>query len=300
MELRNLRHFSALAETLNYRIAAERLYLTQSALTRSIAALERELGVRLFDRDKRHVSLTAEGTELLERAHEVLSDAGRLADAAGAIRARQRHEVRVAVYGVALAELTHPVIEAFCQRYPNVSIRVYDADFHRGLDPVLSGEYDIALARLNTDVAELTRVPIFTEPVLVALWKGHPLASAAAVDVAELFDHPWVTPDAWSDFWVCGDRRDGAAPTVGYHARSAVEMCSTIAYQHMVGLMPLSGPRLFPHPGVDGVPPKEPLASVAAVAYPETGFSPAAPVFAEMARRVARRGKGVPHAEPVR
>ena len=38
----------------------------------------------------------------------------------------------MAVYGVALAELTHPVIEAFCQRYPNVSIRVYDADFHRG------------------------------------------------------------------------------------------------------------------------------------------------------------------------
>jgi len=82
----------------------------------------------------------------------VLSDAGRLADAAGAIRARQRHEVRVALYGVALAELTHPVIEAFCQRYPNVSIRVYDADFHRGLDPVLAGEYDAALARLNTDV----------------------------------------------------------------------------------------------------------------------------------------------------
>ncbi|MFF4805285.1 LysR family transcriptional regulator substrate-binding protein [Streptomyces sp. NPDC001351] len=83
-----------------------------------------------------------------------------------------RHEVRVAVYGVALAELTHPVIEAFCQRYPNVSIRVYDADFHRGLDPVLAGEYGVALARLNTDVPGMTRVPIFTEPAFVGLWKG--------------------------------------------------------------------------------------------------------------------------------
>ncbi|WP_158714598.1 helix-turn-helix domain-containing protein, partial [Streptomyces sp. NRRL S-474] len=89
MELRSLRHFSALAETLNYRVAAERLHLTQPALTRSIAALERELGVQLFDRDKRHVALTADGAELLVRAGEVLADADRLAAAAGAIRARR-------------------------------------------------------------------------------------------------------------------------------------------------------------------------------------------------------------------
>lgn len=138
MELRSLRHFSALAETLNYRVAAERLHLTQPALTRSIAALERELGVQLFDRDKRHVALTADGAELLERAGEVLADAERLSATAGAIRARRRDEVRVALYGVALAELTHPVIEAFCERYPRVTIRVHEADFHQGLAPLLA------------------------------------------------------------------------------------------------------------------------------------------------------------------
>lgn len=297
MELRNLRHFLTLAEALNYRIAAERLHLTQPALSRSITALERGLGVRLFDRDKRHVTLTAEGAELLERAREVLCDTDRLAAAAGAIRARHRHEVRVALYGVALAELTHPVIEAFCERYPGVSVRVYDADFHRGLDPLLSGEYDIALARLNADMPAVTRVPVFTEPALVHLWKGHPLTSAAAVDVAEILDDPWVTPHVESDYWVCGDQRDGAAPTVGYHARSAVEMCSAIAYQHMVGLTPLSGTRMFPHPGVCAVPPKDPIRSVAAVAYPQTGHSPAAPAFAEIACKIARRGTGVPHAQ---
>ncbi|HEX6525953.1 MAG TPA: LysR family transcriptional regulator [Streptosporangiaceae bacterium] len=296
MELRNLRHFLALAETLNYRIAAERLYLTQPALTRSITALERGLGVRLFDRDKRHVTLTADGAELLERAREVLCDTDRLTAAAGAIRARRRHEVRVALYGVALAELTHPVIEAFCERYPGVSVRVYDADFHRGLDPLLSGEYDIALARLNADMPAVTRVPVFTEPALVHLWKGHPLTSAAAVDVTEILDDPWATPDVESDYWVCGDQRDGAA-LIGCHARSAVEMCSAIAYQHMVGLTPLSGTRMFPHPGVCAVPPKDPIRSVAVVAYPQTGHSPAAPAFAEVACQIARRGTGVPYAQ---
>lgn len=296
VELRNLRHFLALAETLNYRIAAERLHLTQPALTRSIIALERGLGVQLFDRDKRHVTLTADGAELLERARKVLCDTDRLAAAAGAIRARRRHEVRVALYGVALAELTHPVIEAFCERYPGVSVRVYDADFHRGLDPLLSGEYDIALARLNADIPAVTRVPVFTEPALVHLWKGHPLTSAAAVDVAEILDDPWATPHVESDYWVCGDQRDHAA-LIGCHARSAVEMCSAIAYQHMVGLTPLSGTRMFPHPGVRALPPKDPIRSVAVVAYPQTGHSPAAPAFAEIACKIARRGTGVPHAQ---
>lgn len=298
MEIRSLRHFSALAETLNYRMAAERLHLTQPALTRSIAALERELGVRLFDRDKRHVALTAEGAELLERARRVLVDTDRLTATAGAIRAQYTHEVRIGLYSTGLAELTHPIIEAFCERYPHASVRVHDADFHRGIDPLLSGEYDVALLRENTTVPSLVTVPIFTEPTFVALWKGHPLTGASAVDVAELFDEPWVTPDALSDFWVCGDQRNGVPATIGSHARSAAEMSATVAYQHMVGLTPMSGTRLSPHPGVSQTRPKEPIVSVAAIAYPATGFSPAAPAFAEVARRVARRKSAcVPFAE---
>jgi hypothetical protein len=73
-----------------------------------------------------------------------------------------------------------------------------------------------------------------------------------------------------------------------------------IAYHHMVGLMPLSATRMFPHPGVENVAPKEPLGLVAAVAFPEAGHSPAAPAFAELARRVARRASGVPYAELAR
>ncbi|MGW1562559.1 LysR family transcriptional regulator [Streptomyces sp. NPDC002144] len=297
MELRSLRHFSALAETLNYRVAAERLHLTQPALTRSIAALERELGVQLFDRDKRHVALTADGAELLERASEVLADADQLAAAAGAIRARRRDEVRIALYGVALAELTHPVIEAFCERYPRATIRVHEVDFHQGLAPLLADEYDVALLPLNIDMPGLTRVPIFTEPLSLALWKGHPLAGAAAVDVTEVFDQPWVTPAPGLDFWVGGRNGDDDAPTVGFHARSALDVSLKIAYQHMVGLMPLSATRMFPHPGVENVAPKEPLGLVAAVVFPEASHSPAAPAFAELARRVARRATGVPYAE---
>lgn len=297
MELRSLRHFSALAETLNYRVAAERLHLSQPALTRSIVALERRLGVQLFDRDRQHVALTADGVELLERAGAVLLDADRLAATADAIRTRRQDEVRVALYGMALAELTHPVIEAFRERYPHVRIRVHEADFHQGLAPLLAGECDVALLSLSVDMPGLTRVPIFTEPVSLALWKGHPLASADSVDMTEVYDQPWVTPHPEDDLWVGGRHGDHDAPTAGSHARSVLDMSWKIAYQHMVGLIPLSGVRMFPHPGVEAVAPTARLDSVAAVAYPSTGHSPAAPAFAELARRVARRAGAVPHAE---
>ena len=84
MDLRRLRNFLVLAEELNYRVAASRLYLTQPALSRSIAALEREFGVRLFERDTRHVTLTREGETLLDRVRTLLRDADALAQAAGA------------------------------------------------------------------------------------------------------------------------------------------------------------------------------------------------------------------------
>jgi hypothetical protein len=157
----------------------------------------------------------------------------------------------------------------------------------------------VALLCLNVDIPGLTRVPIFTEPVSVALWKGHPLASAATVDLTEVFDQPWVTPAPSVDFWVGGHREDDA-PTIGSHARSVLDMSSKIAYEHMVGLIPLSGARMFPHPGVQAVAPTEPLGAVAAVAFPQAGHAPAAPAFAELARRVARRAPGVPYAELAR
>jgi DNA-binding transcriptional LysR family regulator len=79
MDLRRLGHFSVLADELSFRVASSRLHLTQPALTRSIASLERDLGVRLFDRDKRHVALTPEGAALLDRARALLRDADALA-----------------------------------------------------------------------------------------------------------------------------------------------------------------------------------------------------------------------------
>ena len=306
MELRNLRHFAAVADTLNFRIAGERLHLTQPALTRSIAALERELGVRLFTRDKRHVALTADGAQLLERARAILGRADELTYAAHALSAASSRQLRVGVYGNGLAELTHPVLQAFCDRYPDTAVQVRDADFARGIDPLLSGEYDVALLRSPVDLPVLRTVPLFLEPLAALLPEGHPLADEAEVDVEDLFGEPWVTlppsiPGEWGASWLFMDQRGGSSARIGAYARTEGEFFSAVAYRKLVGLVPASALRTRAHPGVRGVKTRGSVLLPVAVAHPATGYQPGAAAFADLAAEVVARSLHlVPGALPPR
>jgi DNA-binding transcriptional LysR family regulator len=294
MELRNLRHFAAVADTLNFRIAGERLHLTQPALTRSIAALERELGVQLFHRDKRHVALTTDGAQLLERARDILTGADQFAYAAHSLSASTSRVLRVGVYGNGLAELTHPLLQAFCERYPATAVQVRDADFARGIDPLFTGEYHVALLRAPVNLPQLRTVRLFLEPLHLLLWQGHPLANVTEADVSEFFDEPWVAlppkiPGAWGSYWLCAEQRGEASAIVGAYARTETEFSATVAYRKLVGLLPASASRLHPHPTVRSVLARGAGLSPAAVAHPVSGYEPAAAAFADVAAEVVRR-----------
>lgn len=145
MDLRRLRHFSELADTLSFRDAARRVHLTQPALTRSIAALEQELGVQLFERDKRHVALTPAGARLLGPARELLSGADALQRTAGELSAEPGPVLRIGLYGPGLAQLAPPILEAFRERHPGVRLQVEREPYGDDLQALQRGEIDVAL-----------------------------------------------------------------------------------------------------------------------------------------------------------
>lgn len=304
MDLRRLRHFLVLAEALNYRVAAGRLYLTQPALTRSIAALEREFGVQLFERDTRHVALTREGETLLDRVRALLRDADALAQAAGALTSAGRPELRIGFYGTALGELTYPVLRAFEDRHPGVTISVTDVPFDRAVSPLLDGELDIALLRVQSEVPSLTTVPLFTEPASVQLCESHPAAHARSIDVSDLFDEPWnalptATPAAWNRYWVCADQRGAVMPKIAGYGRTMTEVASLVAFRHLVSLVPGSATRQ-PHPGVRNVPTRGVAPFRVSVMHPESKPTPLIDSFVETAINVTRRDLAlVPGAEPL-
>lgn len=293
IDLRRLRHFSVLADTLNFRVASARLHLTQPALTRSIASLERDLGVQLFERDKRHVALTADGSALLPRARYLLRNADLLEREATTLARRRQRELRVGLYGTALAELTYPVLRAFQDRYPAVSVTVTDVSFDRALQPLLEGELDVALLRAPCDVPAVTAVPLFTEPPSVQLCASHRLARERRVHVGDLLDEPWAalpprTPTAWNQYWVCADQRDGEAPRVGGWGRTIGEVASLVAFKRLVALVPGSTARQT-HAGVYSVPVLGVSPFRVAALYPGSTPGPLAQSFLTIAVDVTRR-----------
>lgn len=293
MEIRNLRHFVVLADTLNFRLAADRLHLTQPALTRSIAGLEHQLGVRLFHRDKRHVALTAEGSDLLARARRLLAGMDEFAFAAHSLRAASQQVLRVGVYGNGLAQLTHTVLQEFRRRFPDTTLQVRDADFHQGIEPLFSGQYHVALLRAPAQLPQLHTVPVFLEPIDVLLPRGHRLAGRATTDISEFFDEPWVTlppsiPGAWAAHWLAEEKRGESKAIIGTYARSEYELYAAVAYQDHVALAPRSALRMRPHPGIVAAPVSGIDASTGAVVMPAVGYDPAAAALADVATDIAR------------
>jgi DNA-binding transcriptional LysR family regulator len=213
VELRHLRSFVAVAEHLNFTRAAEQLFVAQQALSAQIRQLEERIGVRLFERSSRSVSLTPAGEVLYARARLLLSGAE---DAVAATRASATGATTITVGFVAAVD--HPavsnVLDRFVETFPDVELRIHFGDL---LDPtggLRDRAVDVAFVYGPFDTTDLDVTPLFVEAVGIAMAATHPLASKQDVTVADLvahstFDFP-TTDSAWRDYWNVGRYRGPA------------------------------------------------------------------------------------------
>ena len=186
MELRHLRYFVAVAEELHFRRAAERLHIAQPAVSEQIRNLERELGVQLFERTQRSVSLTAPGSVLLQEARRVL----RVADDAARMT-RQAQEGVMARLRVARPPDVLPVavpraLRRFAAGYPDVDVTVELYDPRDAIEAVRRDLLDVAIVCLPAPTSGLRVTPIGEEGVVVALPDGHPGARQTVFPIAQL------------------------------------------------------------------------------------------------------------------
>jgi len=219
VELRHMRALVAVAEELNFTRAAERLNLTQQALSGQIRQLEQRVGTRLVDRDTHRVELTPGGVALYERCRSLLSGTEL---AVAAARAAGTDAPRLTI-GYP-APLTHriaaaPAIALFATRHPEVEVTIH---FGGLLDPwgglrEQAADVAIVYGALGDEGLELRH--LFSEPRGVALAADHPLASKQTVTLAEFLAEPIVdVPSADSishDFWIAAKHRAGRPPRIG-------------------------------------------------------------------------------------
>lgn len=194
VELRLWRQFVAVAEELHFGRAAQRLHMTQPPLTQAIAQLERLLQVRLFDRTKRSVQLTAAGEALLPQARELLARALSLPAQARAAAGGQIGRLRLAfVSTIGFAALPQ-WLRAFRARYPQLQLELIEATGDVQLQALARGDIDAGFMLHSPGFAPpgLERLSVQHEPVLLALPEQHPLARAGRLTLAAVLAEPLV------------------------------------------------------------------------------------------------------------
>ncbi|WP_410573261.1 LysR family transcriptional regulator [Amycolatopsis sp. cmx-4-61] len=180
MELRALRYFVTVADELHFGRAAERLHIAQPAVSRQIAALERELGVRLFDRSPRRVRLTEAGRRVLGTAREALAAVDRVRTAAHA------GVLRIGTGTGQFAARLERGIDALRERAPGFDVVLLDLPPAARLNAVRQGDADLALVRGVQAAPGLRVLPAWTEPVFAVVSARHPAADRPVVGVADL------------------------------------------------------------------------------------------------------------------
>lgn len=195
MDLATLNAFIAIAELGSFSEAAERLHLTQPAVSKRIASLEQQLSVRLFDRLGREVSLTEAGRALLPRAYQILNvldDTRRaLTNLNGEISGRL---TLATSHHIGLHRLP-PLLRAFTRAHPQVALDIQFLDSEVAYEEVLHGRAELAVITLAPETREpVHAVAVWDDPLDFVAAPEHPLARIKAISLADVAHHPAVFP----------------------------------------------------------------------------------------------------------
>ena len=289
INLRQLRTFLAVAQQRHFHRAAERLHLSQPAVSRHIADLEAELGVRLFDRSTREVIPTEAGRYLESAIERVLDELEGVLDHVHSEGERRHGKIHIASVPTLSASLM-PLCIADCARtYPELVIQLHDQAQTLVLDSVRGGEVDFGIAIEPPEAGDFDAEVIMRDPFCLACRPDHPLARHKSVPWKKLQGQALVLLDYSS-----GSRRliDQALQKHGVQARVVQQTGHTHTAFRMVeaGLGVTVTPRLSSPPPTLAVRPMTPVEqrAVTLIRRRQRSLSPLAALVWNRLRELAR------------
>lgn len=282
MDLRCIRSFVVLAETLHFGRAAERLHLAQPGLTQHIQRLEQELGVRLLDRGPRKVNLTPVGEQFLVEAKKLLAQAERAALVA--VRAQRGEVGHVEISyasSMTYSGILPKLLNSLERLAPDVTVGLSEADQDTQLSLLQEGRSDLALVRLPVGSLPtgLATATLRKEAVMVCLREGHPLAGRP-IALADMKNEPFLTThlregQGFFDVALRLCRAAGFEPRIESRSHQFATIVGLVAAGRGSALVPESVSKLT-LPGVEYWPLKAAtLTSDVAVAFRTEGNGPA-------------------------
>ncbi|KZN12182.1 LysR family transcriptional regulator [Marinomonas sp. TW1] len=196
LDIAELLTFIKVAETHSFSDAATRLFVTQPAISKRIAALESNLGVKLFDRIGRQVQLTEAGMRLLPKAKKMAEDLEdikrsmtlQMQDVSGELRLSTSHHV-------GLHRLPDS-LKRFQQDYPSAQLEIEFTQSEEAYQHVLKGHAELAVITLsNKENNLLESIPIWSDPLTCVVSKDHPLSHLDKISLVDLAQYPCVLPN---------------------------------------------------------------------------------------------------------
>ncbi|HKH15267.1 MAG TPA: LysR substrate-binding domain-containing protein [Solirubrobacterales bacterium] len=260
MELRHLRYFVAVAEELHFRRAAERLHVAQPAVSEQVRKLEEELGVKLFDRTQRSVSLTPSGTAMLDEARRVLSQAD-----IAQMAARNAHEhattrLRIGYPSDFLPGSVARPMQVFAAGAPRVEISLETGPALRLIGELRAERLDAVVVGMPAPIGGLRALPVASQRLMVALPVTHPRAVESEISLDRLAPErvvvlPPDTNPAFHSAVVSVCHNAGLSPTFAEVAEPRLEhVLLAVASGGGIALLPESAAERHAAPGVRFVP----------------------------------------------
>ena len=308
MELRHLRYFLAVGEALNFRKAAAQLRLAQPSLSRQVQDLEEEIGVDLFRRSPRGVTLTAEGKLFLKEAREVLKHADESVERARALARGEYGELHIGYSAIPTEEILPAALGAFRRAVPSVKVLLHDLS----RDEIIAGLHDatLELAVMAQATGEgmlgIEFEVLRTYPWCVALTNAHSFSRLKSVSLEELATEPLIglRRKDYSEYYRILEQifaAISAKPRIAVKCDSISSLVVEVEAEHGIALVPtilklMSGKRLIYRP-LTGTTETE---SVGIARATKGDVTPAGEKFCEILRQTSIEENEARNIQPVR
>jgi LysR family cyn operon transcriptional activator len=192
MELRHLRYFLAVAESLSFTRAAVALNVSQPTLSQQIRQLEDGVGCALLDRVGRHVRLTAAGEVFREHAQRVLNEIDAAENALAELQGLMRGTLRIGVFQSFNSSLLPPILGAFSEACPDIRVVVRQLPTREMEAHLVRGDLDLGIAYVTPESSRIESEKLFDEAMTLVVSDTHRYARRREITAAQLADQPLV------------------------------------------------------------------------------------------------------------
>ena len=292
MELRQLEYFLMVSDLASFTRAAERLYVSQPAVTNAVRSLEEELGIQLLDRSQRKVTLTAEGKIFYRHIQNIMQGISTTLNEINDLKSHNRGHLTIGVTPLAGITSTSRLLAEFRAAYPNISISIAEHNVGQLLELLHSDKLDFAFVFDLTE-QERTRLnilPLACEELMVCCARRHALSRMNSVTLAELTEEPFIlmeTSCLFRQMLVKHFEEADSMPPVSMETMQVQLLKSLVAENAGISILPES---LIEHDGnLSAVPLTPSIYLHPSVVYKtDKLLSHAAQAFEEMARKGAQ------------